>query len=120
MHLLVDRLNADKAVICLASPTGRAAQQLAEATGEPASAIHRLLKYNYDTHGISYNEDNPLPCDFLILDETSMLDTQLAVDLFQAIPSGAHILLVGNADQLPSVRAGNVLGDLMATVGLGH
>lgn len=72
------------------------------------------MKYDPATRSFTYNEDNPLPCDFLILDETSMLDTRLAAQLFQAIPSGAHLLLVGDADQLPSVGAGNILGDLMA------
>jgi exodeoxyribonuclease V alpha subunit len=114
LRAIVDILRAKGARICLASPIGRAAQQLAKATGEPASTIHRLRQFSYDTHKISHNEDNPLPCDFLILDETSMLDTRVAAHLFQAIPSGAHILLVGDADQLPSVRAGSILGDLMA------
>lgn len=114
LRAVVDIVRAKRARICLASPTGRAAQRLAEASGAPASTIHRLLKYDAANRSFTYNEDNPLPCDFLILDETSMLDTRLAASLFQAIPSGAHLLLVGDADQLPSVGAGNVLGDLMA------
>ena len=114
LRAVVDILRAKRARLCLASPTGRAAQRLSEASGAPASTIHRLLKYDATTHGFKYKEDQPLPCDFLILDETSMLDTRLAASLFQAIPSGAHLLLVGDADQLPSVGAGNVLGDLMA------
>ncbi|MDP4878847.1 MAG: AAA family ATPase, partial [Opitutales bacterium] len=71
----------------LASPTGRAAQRLAEASGAEASTIHRLLKYDGATREFAYNEDNPLPCDLLIVDEASMLDTRLADSLFQAIPS---------------------------------
>jgi exodeoxyribonuclease V alpha subunit len=114
LRAVVDIVRAKRARICLASPTGRAAQRLAEASGASASTIHRLLKYDPATRSFTYNEDNPLPCDFLILDETSMLDTRLAASLFQAIPSGAHLLLVGDSDQLPSVGAGNVLGDLMA------
>lgn len=114
LRAVVEILQAKRARISLASPTGRAAQRLAEASGTSASTIHRLLKYDAATRSFTYNEDNPLPCDFLILDETSMLDTRLAASLFQAIPSGAHLLLVGDADQLPSVGAGNVLGDLMA------
>jgi exodeoxyribonuclease V alpha subunit len=114
LRAVVDILRAKRTRIFLASPTGRAAQRLAEAARAPASTIHRLLKYDAATHSFTYNEDNPLPCDFLILDETSMLDTRLAASLFQAIPSGAHLLLVGDADQLPSVGAGNLLGDLMA------
>lgn len=114
LRAVVDILRAKSARILLASPTGRAAQRLAEAARAPASTIHRLLKYDPATRSFNYCEDNPLPCDFLILDETSMLDTRLAAHLFQAIPSGAHLLLVGDADQLPSVGAGNLLGDLMA------
>ncbi|TVP82464.1 MAG: ATP-dependent RecD-like DNA helicase [Puniceicoccaceae bacterium] len=114
LRAVVDIVRAKRARIFLASPTGRAAQRLAEASGAPASTIHRLLKYDPATRSFTYNEENPLPCDYLILDETSMLDTRLAAQLFQAVPSGAHLLLVGDADQLPSVGAGNILGDLMA------
>lgn len=114
LRAIVDILRAKRTRILLASPTGRAAQRLAEASGADASTIHRLLKYDGATRTFVYNEDNPLPCDLLIVDEASMLDTRLADSLFQAIPSGAHLLLVGDADQLPSVGAGNVLGDLMA------
>ncbi|MEC8614739.1 MAG: AAA family ATPase [Verrucomicrobiota bacterium] len=114
LRAVTDIIRAKRARLCLASPTGRAAQRLAEASGTAASTIHRLLKYDAVTHSFTHNEENPLPCDFLILDEASMLDTRLAASLFQAIPSGAHLLLVGDADQLPSVGAGNVLGDLMA------
>lgn len=114
LRAVTDIILAKRARLCLASPTGRAAQRLAEASGTAASTIHRLLKYDAVTRSFTHNEENPLPCDFLILDETSMLDTRLAASLFQAIPSGAHLLLVGDADQLPSVGAGNILGDLMA------
>ena len=114
LRALVEILRAKRARVLLASPTGRAAQRLAEAAGTPASTIHRLLKYDGASRSFTYCEDNPLQCDFLILDETSMLDTRLAASLFQAVPSAAHLLLVGDADQLPSVGAGNILGDLMA------
>lgn len=114
LRAVVDILRAKKTRILLASPTGRAAQRLSEASGAPASTIHRLLKYDPVRKRFTYNENNPLPCDLLILDETSMLDTRLAASLLQAVPSAAHLLLVGDADQLPSVGAGNVLGDLMA------
>ena len=106
LRAVTDIILAKRARLCLASPTGRAAQRLAEASGTAASTIHRLLKYDAVTRSFTHNEENPLPCDFLILDETSMLDTRLAASLFQAIPSGAHLLLVGDADQLPSVGAG--------------
>ena len=114
LRAVVDILRAKRTRILLASPTGRAAQRLAEASGAAASTIHRLLKYDGASRTFTYNENNPLPCDLLILDETSMLDTRLAASLLQAVPSGAHLLLVGDADQLPSVGAGNILGDLMA------
>lgn len=114
LRAVVEIVQAKRARICLASPTGRAAQRLAEAAGAPACTIHRLLKYDGASRDFTYTADNPLPCDLLILDETSMLDTRLAASLFQAVPSGAHLLLVGDADQLPSVGAGNILGDLMA------
>ena len=114
LRAVVDILRAKRARIALASPTGRAAQRLAEAAGAPASTIHRLLKYDGATRSFTYDAENPLPCDFLIVDEASMLDTRLAAHLFQAIPSPAHLLLVGDADQLPSVGPGNILGDLMA------
>ena len=96
----------------LAAPTGRAAQRLAETTGGYASTIHRLLKYD-PAAGFTANESHPLATDFLIVDEVSMLDTRLASALFQAVPSRAHLLLVGDTDQLPSVGAGNVLQDLI-------
>lgn len=114
LRAIVDIVRAKRSRILLASPTGRAAQRLSEAAGAPASTIHRLLKYDGATREFVYNEDNPLPCDLLIVDEASMLDTRLAANLFDAIPSSAHLLLVGDADQLPSVGSGNVLGDLMA------
>ncbi len=113
LRAVVEILKAKKARILLASPTGRAAQRLSEASGAHASTIHRLLKYDGAKRTFTYNEQNPLPCDLLILDETSMLDTRLAANLLQAVPSSAHLLLVGDADQLPSVGAGNVLGDVM-------
>lgn len=113
LRALVDILQAKRTRLALASPTGRAAQRLAEASGASASTIHRLLKYDAATRGFTHNSTEPLPCDFLILDEASMLDTRLAAHLFDAVPSGAHLLLVGDADQLPSVGAGNILGDLL-------
>lgn len=114
LRSVVDIVRAKRARILLASPTGRAAQRLAEAAGAPASTLHRLLKYDAASYTFNHNADNPLPAEFVIVDEASMLDTRLAAHLFDAIPSGAHLLLVGDADQLPSVGAGNVLGDLMA------
>ena len=115
LRALVDVLKAKKIRVHLAAPTGRAAQRLAETTGGFASTIHRLLKYDPAKGGFTANESSPLATDFLIVDEASMLDTRLAAALFQAVPSRAHLLLVGDTDQLPSVGAGNVLKDLIAT-----
>ena len=114
MRALVDILKAKKVRVHLAAPTGRAAQRLSETTGGFASTIHRLLKYDAATGGFTANENAPLATDFLILDEASMLDARLASALLQAVPARAHLLLVGDTDQLPSVGAGNVLKDLIA------
>lgn len=115
VRALVDILKAKKVRLHLAAPTGRAAQRLAETTGGFASTIHRLLKYDPSKGGFSANEHQPLATDFLVVDEASMLDTRLAAALLQAVPSRAHLLLVGDTDQLPSVGAGNLLKDLIAT-----
>jgi exodeoxyribonuclease V alpha subunit len=118
LRALVEILKAKKVRVHLAAPTGRAAQRLAETTGGFASTIHRLLKYDPAGGGFVANESAPLATDFLIVDEASMLDTRLAAALFQAVPSRAHLLLVGDTDQLPSVGAGNVLKDLIAIAGV--
>jgi exodeoxyribonuclease V alpha subunit len=112
LRSLVSILKAKGVRVHLAAPTGRAAQRLAETTGGYASTIHRLLKYD-PAVGFTSNESHPLATDFLIVDEVSMLDTRLASALFQAVPARAHLLLVGDTDQLPSVGAGNVLQDLI-------
>ncbi|HWA10105.1 MAG TPA: AAA family ATPase [Opitutaceae bacterium] len=114
LRALVEILKAKKVRVHLAAPTGRAAQRLTETTGGFASTIHRLLKYDPAAGGFVANESAPLATDFLIVDEASMLDTRLAAALLQAVPSKAHVLLVGDTDQLPSVGAGNVLKDLIA------
>jgi exodeoxyribonuclease V alpha subunit len=103
--------------VALASPTGRAAKRLAEATGHPAKTIHRLLEFKPDP-GMSFqrNQENPLEVDLIIVDEASMLDLLLTNHLLKAIPPGAHLLLVGDIDQLPSVGAGNVLGDVIQAI----
>jgi len=98
----------------LASPTGRAARRLSEAVNRPASTIHRLLGYK-PGEGFQYNAEQPLEIDLLVVDEASMLDLMLANHLLRAIPTGAHLLLVGDVDQLPSVGAGDVLRDLIAS-----
>ncbi len=100
----------------LAAPTGRAAKRLSESTGYEAKTIHRLLEVS-PSEGFKFqrNQDNPLECDLLILDECSMIDMVLMNNVLKAIPPAAHLLLVGDADQLPSVGAGNVLRDLIAS-----
>ncbi|HNB53074.1 MAG TPA: AAA family ATPase, partial [Anaerolineales bacterium] len=98
----------------LASPTGRAAKRLSEATGHPAATIHRMLDYS-PTRGFTQNEENPLPIDLLVVDEASMLDLILANSLLKALENGTHLLLVGDVDQLPSVGAGDVLRDVIAS-----
>jgi exodeoxyribonuclease V alpha subunit len=117
LRALVEILKAKKVRVHLAAPTGRAAQRLAETTGGFASTIHRLLKFDSARGRFTANEQSPLATDFLIVDEASMLDSRLAAALLQAVPSRAHLLLVGDTDQLPSVGAGNVLKDLISVSG---
>ena len=113
LRAIVSILNAKKARVLLAAPTGRAAQRLAEAARAFGQTIHRLLKYDPANSAFTHNESKPLNADVVILDEASMLDTRIASALFQAMSSSAHLILVGDIDQLPSVGAGNVLGDLI-------
>ncbi|GAA2008825.1 ATP-dependent RecD-like DNA helicase [Nocardiopsis rhodophaea] len=105
---------AKRAKIILAAPTGRAAKRMTELTGHDASTVHRLLELKPGGDA-SYDKDRPLDCDLLVVDEASMLDLLLANKLVKAVPPGAHLLLVGDVDQLPSVGAGQVLRDLLAT-----
>ena len=98
----------------LAAPTGRAAQRLSEVCGMPASTIHRLLKYDPLNRRFIHDRNTPLVLDALIVDESSMIDITLADSLFAAIPSRARIVIVGDADQLPSVGPGLFLADLLA------
>jgi len=104
---------AKKAKIQLVAPTGRAAKRLAELTGHEAATVHRLLQLRPGGDP-SYDRDHPLDVDLLVVDEASMLDLILANKLVKAVPPGAHLLLVGDVDQLPSVGAGEVLRDLLA------
>jgi len=101
--------------IKLAAPTGRAAKRMAQACGRPAKTIHRLLEFDPQVWGFKRNDDNPLKCDLLIIDEASMLDIILANSLLKALPPAASLVLVGDVDQLPSVEAGNVLRDAIAS-----
>jgi exodeoxyribonuclease V alpha subunit len=99
----------------LAAPTGRAAKRITEGTGRYAMTIHRLLELNPATMQFKHNEDNALQLDFLIVDEASMIDIFLAQSILKALPLSAHLVLIGDVDQLPSVGAGNVLNDLIAS-----
>ncbi len=110
---IVKILRAKECRVLLASPTGRAAKRLSESTGAMAQTIHRLLKYDPETHGFVHNDRKPLNCDLLIVDEVSMLDVPLAYQLMRAVPPTASLVLVGDVDQLPSVGPGNVLRDII-------
>jgi exodeoxyribonuclease V alpha subunit len=115
VRALLDVLDGEGVSYALAAPTGRAAKRLAEATGRAARTLHRLLEFVPATNDFGYNEDRPLPAQFVIVDEVSMLDILLAYRLVRALAPGTHLLLVGDADQLPSVGPGSVLRDLLAT-----
>ncbi|MFD9611695.1 ATP-dependent RecD-like DNA helicase [Streptomyces sp. NPDC059083] len=110
---IVELARAKKARVVLAAPTGRAAKRLAELTGAEASTVHRLLELKPGGDA-AYDRDRPLDADLIVVDEASMLDLLLANKLVKAVAPGAHLLLVGDVDQLPSVGAGEVLGDLLA------
>src|SRR5438445_4582416 len=103
-----------KGVKCLlCAPTGRAAKRLTETTGVEAKTIHRLLEINPVTGRFTRDESNPLACDLLVVDETSMVDVLLMHSLVLAIPNHAGLILVGDVDQLPSVGPGTVLHDFI-------
>ncbi|MBT2367125.1 ATP-dependent RecD-like DNA helicase [Streptomyces sp. ISL-10] len=113
---IVELARAKKAKVLLAAPTGRAAKRLAELTGADASTVHRLLELKPGGDA-AYDRDRPLDADLVVVDEASMLDLLLANKLIKAVAMGAHLLLVGDVDQLPSVGAGEVLRDLLADSG---
>ncbi|MBO0917936.1 SF1B family DNA helicase RecD2 [Streptomyces laculatispora] len=113
---IVELARAKKAKVVLAAPTGRAAKRLSELTGAEASTVHRLLELKPGGDA-AYDRDRPLDADLVVVDEASMLDLLLANKLVKAVAPGAHLLLVGDVDQLPSVGAGEVLRDLLADGG---
>jgi exodeoxyribonuclease V alpha subunit len=113
LRALLLLLRKKKVAVALAAPTGRAAKRLSEATGLQAFTLHRLLEYTPHDGSYQRNEDRPLTCQFVIVDECSMIDILLFYHLLKALPPEAHLLLVGDADQLPSVGPGNVLRDLL-------
>ena len=99
----------------MCAPTGRAAKRLTEATGFEAKTIHRLLEVDPKTGGFKRGEDNPLDCELLVVDETSMVDVMLMQALMKAVPDKAALLIVGDIDQLPSVGPGQVLADVISS-----
>ncbi len=102
--------------VLLAAPTGRAAKRMSDLTGKEAKTIHRLLEVVYDVGGkltFAHNENNPLECDVIVIDEMSMVDVILFEKLLRALRLGCRIIMVGDSDQLPSVGAGNLLSDLI-------
>lgn len=114
LRALIRALELARCSYALASPTGRAAKRLSEATGRQAKTVHRLLEYRPDG-GFARNAENPLDADMVIIDESSMLDLLLTNQLLKAIHPASHVLFVGDADQLPSVGAGDVLRDIIAS-----
>jgi exodeoxyribonuclease V alpha subunit len=104
-----------KVGILLAAPTGRAAKKMSEATGYEAKTIHRMLEYSIQKGGFQKNEGDSLECDLLIVDEASMIDIILMHHLLKAVPVKATLILVGDVNQLPSVGAGNVLRNIIAS-----
>ncbi|MGF1341619.1 MULTISPECIES: ATP-dependent RecD-like DNA helicase [unclassified Streptomyces] len=113
---VVELARAKHAKVVLAAPTGRAAKRLSELTGAEASTVHRLLELKPGGDA-AYDRERPLDADLVVVDEASMLDLLLANKLVKAVAPGAHLLLVGDVDQLPSVGAGEVLRDLLAKDG---
>jgi exodeoxyribonuclease V alpha subunit len=112
LRVALDRMDAARETYALASPTGKAAKRMTEATGREASTIHRLLEWT--RWGFTYNKRNPLPYNVVIIDEGSMLDVELADSLVDALDARTRLILVGDANQLPSVGPGRILADLVA------
>ena len=117
INCIIRLLNRAGLTVALAAPTGRAAKRMTEATGQEARTIHRLLEYAAgEDDGLPLfgkTEEDPLKADAVIVDEMSMVDLQLMRSLLKAIPAGTRLIMVGDADQLPSVGAGNVLRDII-------
>ncbi|MDY7075476.1 MAG: ATP-dependent RecD-like DNA helicase [Chloroflexota bacterium] len=114
VRTIIGALEAMGCSYALCAPTGRAAKRLSEATGRTAKTIHRMLKYS-PMEGFRHNAENPLEADIVVVDEASMLDLLLTNNLLKAVDPAAHVLFVGDVDQLPSVGAGDVLRDIIAS-----
>lgn len=118
LNAIIRLLKESGQKVALCAPTGRAAQRMTAVTGEEAKTIHRLLEVSYDIEdkpAFKRNERNLLSCDALIIDEVSMVDSQLLESVMRALPLSCRLILVGDSNQLPSVGAGNVLHDLIAS-----
>jgi exodeoxyribonuclease V alpha subunit len=113
IRCILSILEEEEGEVLLCAPTGRAAKRMQEASGKPAQTIHRLLEYAGEAGGFTRNEEEPLRARALIVDEASMVDLNLMQALLRAVPQGARLIMVGDADQLPSVGPGNVLADLI-------
>lgn len=118
LNAIISILKNNGLTVAVAAPTGRAAQRMTQLTGCEAKTIHRLLEVTWDRNDqpvFMRNEKNSLECDALVIDELSMVDSQLFESVLKALPLGCRLIMVGDSDQLPSVGAGNVLGDLIAS-----
>lgn len=118
LNAIIDIFDYRKLKVLLTAPTGRAAKRMTELTGREAKTLHRLLEASFSDDGrhiFARNEKNPLECDAIIIDEMSMVDTLLFDSLIKALKPDCRIVMVGDSDQLPSVSAGNVLADLIAS-----
>ncbi len=113
VNSILSILSAKSVRILACAPTGRAAKRMSEATGREAKTIHRLLEFDPKSFGFKHNEDNPLECDLLVVDETSMVDVSLMQSLLRSLPDHSALLIVGDIDQLPSVGPGQILADLI-------
>ncbi len=113
LNSILTILDTQKVKCCLCAPTGRAAKRLSESTGHEAKTIHRLLEINPETGQFRRDSLNELKCDFLIVDELSMVDVSLMHALLKALPAKAALIMVGDADQLPSIGPGQVLADII-------
>jgi len=120
LNVLLDVAKRAGCTIQMCAPTGKAAKRMTEATGagkgsglDEALTIHRLLEYSGETNAFKRDKHNPLACDLLVIDESSMMDLRLAFCVFQAVSNGTAVIMIGDVDQLPSVGAGNILNDII-------
>ena len=120
INCVLDLLSAEGSKTVLCAPTGRAAKRMTEACGAESRTIHRLLEYGGELGAFARDESNPLETDCVIADEASMIDLSLMQALLRAMEPGTRLILVGDADQLPSVGAGNVLGDILDSGEIPH